>query len=301
MSDPSGTGEREEVHRSLGAEVCSPDHRPRSVAVVGGTEIVPQQSTRSVEALQCGNNSGELLEVLLARPVLDVRIPGHDDHLGVGFENVLAVPGHVKIDQVSHRDRLQANGMVEAEEMIPTQIVAVSMRYARTLAKDEPWVPPIYMPIIPFPEWLQMLSCLRFNWAYGLVSRLQYSRSPRRGSSRGPRRERFPETPMADPTDLDRTHAVRKRHGIRVRLDRCPRRKYLDFGDGEDRGRKCRWSMCRCLDHAEPSKTECEAQRMQAEVVAVSQVQIHQAGMYRNIRDVHIQPPRALDSPADLS
>ena len=96
---------------------------------------------------------------------MHVRIPRHHYHLGLDFKDILAGPGYVEIDEVGHHDRLQADGMVEAEEVIAIQIIAVSMRYARALAEDEPWMSWLDMLVVPFPEWLQVSSLTRFTWA----------------------------------------------------------------------------------------------------------------------------------------
>ena len=82
-------------------------------------------------------------------PVLDMRIPGEHHEVCVPTKRLAAGVHHVQVDDVRQPDRLLPHCVVQAEEAIAGQVVAVTQGEGRAFAENEPGL--ISLLVLPEP------------------------------------------------------------------------------------------------------------------------------------------------------
>src|SRR5262245_8417653 len=132
------TGQRQQAHRSLRTEVGGFNHRAWRLASGGRAQVVPQQPALAGQGAQHRMGLDQLTQRARTWPVVDVRIPGEHHVVRLPTQRLAAGVYHVEVDDVRQPDCLLAYRVVEAEEAIARQVVAVPQGKGRALAENEP-------------------------------------------------------------------------------------------------------------------------------------------------------------------
>src|SRR5687767_12374425 len=131
-------GHRQQIEHRLDAEPPNRHDRRIAMRVWCREQVVPEQSPLFGEPTEQRKTRHKLVERLLAREVLNVGHPGHNQRLSVALDRVAAVLEHVGVDDVSERDGLIAYGVVERDGFEAAGVELVTPGEARPLAEDEP-------------------------------------------------------------------------------------------------------------------------------------------------------------------